>query len=205
MPLDPQFRTALDTLEAKGLLGLARGDAVASRAHYQRLALSRRGAGYAPEPVAWVADRHSTGGVPVRVYEPPNPRGATLIYLHGGGWVLGNVETHDPLCRRVANATSARVVSVDYRLAPEHPFPAGLNDAEDVLHWLRSADPDRPLACPAPASSTVSPASSAWSTPRTPPSPRSSTASASSCTADAEPGCRPGSFPGATGPHPVPP
>jgi acetyl esterase len=145
MPLDPQFRTALDTLEAKGLLGLARGDAAASRANYQRLALGRRGADYAPEPVADAADRRSTGGVPVRVYEPPNPRGATLIYLHGGGWVLGNVETHDPLCRRVTNATGARVVSVDYRLAPEHPFPAGLNDAEDVLHWLRADDPDRPL------------------------------------------------------------
>ena len=145
MPLDPQFRTALDTLEAKGLLGLVRGDATASRAHYQQLALSRRGADYVPEPVASVADRHSPGGVPVRVYEPLQPRGATLIYLHGGGWVLGNVETHDPLCRRVTNATGARVVSVDYRLAPEHPFPAGLDDAEDVLHWLRADDPDRPL------------------------------------------------------------
>jgi acetyl esterase len=145
MPLDPQFRTALDTLEAKGLLGLVRGDVAASRANYQQLALSRRGAAYVPEPVASVADQHSPGGVPVRVYEPLQPRGATLIYLHGGGWVLGNVETHDPLCRRVTNATGARVVSVDYRLAPEHPFPAGLDDAEDVLHWLRADDLDRPL------------------------------------------------------------
>jgi acetyl esterase len=95
--------------------------------------------------VASVVDQHSPGGVPVRVYEPLQPRGATLIYLHGGGWVLGNVETHDPLCRRVTNATGARVVSVDYRLAPEHPFPAGLDDAEDVLHWLRADDVDRPL------------------------------------------------------------
>lgn len=145
MPLDPQFRTVLDTLEAKGLLGLVWGDAPASRAHYQQLALSRRGADYVPERVASVADQHSPGGVPVRVYEPLQPRGATLIYLHGGGWVLGNVETHDPLCRRVTNATGARVVSVDYRLAPEHPFPAGLDDAEGVLHWLRADDPDRPL------------------------------------------------------------
>ena len=100
---------------------------------------------YVPEQVASVADRRSPGGVPVRVYEPQYPRGGTLIYLHGGGWVVGDVETHDPLCRRVANATGARVVSVDYRLAPEHPFPAGLDDAEDVLHWLQAADPDRPL------------------------------------------------------------
>ena len=145
MPLDPQFRVALDTFEAKGLLPLVRGDAAATRAHYRRLALSRRGEDYVPEQVASVADQRSPGGVPVRVYEPLRARGSTLIYLHGGGWVLGDVETHDPLCRRVANATGARVVSVDYRLAPEHPFPAGLDDAEDVLHWLRAADPDRPL------------------------------------------------------------
>jgi acetyl esterase/lipase len=143
MPLDPQFRTILDTLEAKGLVPLVQGDAEASRAHYRRLALSRRGPQYVPEPVASVTDERSPGGVPVRVYEPQNPRGRTLIYLHGGGWVLGDVETHDPLCRRVANATKATVVSVGYRLAPEHPFPAALDDAEEVLHWLRAADPDR--------------------------------------------------------------
>ena len=59
--------------------------------------------------------------------------------------MVGDVETHDPLCRRVANQTGARVVSVDYRLAPEHPFPAGLDDAEEVLHWLRAQDPGRPV------------------------------------------------------------
>jgi acetyl esterase len=145
MPLDPQFRAVLDTLETKGLLPLVQGDAETTRARYQRLALSRRGPQYVPEQVASVTDGHSPGGVPVRIYEPVHPRGRTLIYLHGGGWVVGNVETHDPLGRRVANATGARVVSVDYRLAPEHPFPAGLDDAEEVLHWLQAADPDRPL------------------------------------------------------------
>jgi acetyl esterase len=145
MPLDPQFRTILDTLETKGLVPLVQGDAEASRAHYRRLALSRRGPQYVPEQVASVTDGHSPGGVRVRVYEPLHPLGRTLIYLHGGGWVLGDVETHDPLCRRVANGTGARVVSVDYRLAPEHPFPAGLDDAEEVLHWLRATDPGRPL------------------------------------------------------------
>jgi acetyl esterase len=141
MPLDPQFRTILDTLEASGLLGLVHGDATTSRAHYQQLALRRRGPDYLPEPVASVADQRSPGGVPVRVYEPLHPRGSTLIYLHGGGWVLGNVETHDPLSRRVANATGARVVSVDYRLAPEHPFPAALDDATEVMHWLSKDQP----------------------------------------------------------------
>jgi acetyl esterase len=98
-----------------------------------------------PEPVATVADRRSPGGVPVRIFEPLQARGRTLVYLHGGGWVVGDVETHDPLCRRVANATGATVVSVDYRLAPEHPFPAGLDDAEEVLRWLSGEHADQPV------------------------------------------------------------
>ncbi|HLK77105.1 MAG TPA: alpha/beta hydrolase [Streptosporangiaceae bacterium] len=153
MPLDPQFRTVLDTFESKGLIPLVRGDAAETRAHYRTLALSRRGPEYVPEQVASAQDQHSPGGVPVRVYEPLEPgagtgtaSGSTLMYLHGGGWVVGDVDTHDPLARRVTNATGARVVSVDYRLAPEHPFPAALDDAEEVLHWLWTQDPGRPLA-----------------------------------------------------------
>jgi len=145
MPLDPQFRAILDTFEAAGLLPLVRGDAVQTRAHYRKLALLRRGPQYVPEQVASVADRRAPGGVPVRIFDPMQPRGCTLIYLHGGGGVVGDVETHDPLCRRVANATGARVVSVDYRLGPEHRFPAALDDAEDVLRWLYAGDPDRPV------------------------------------------------------------
>jgi acetyl esterase len=115
------------------------------RAHYRKLVLSRRGEGFVPEQVAAVADRRSPAGVPVRIFEPLQPAGVTLIYLHGGGWVVGDVETHDPLCRRVANETGARVVSVEYRLAPEHPFPAALDDAESVLGWLCTEDPGRPV------------------------------------------------------------
>ncbi|HEX3753120.1 MAG TPA: alpha/beta hydrolase [Streptosporangiaceae bacterium] len=145
MPLDPQFRTILDTLEAKGLLPLVRDDAEQTRAHYRTLSLSRRGSQFVPEPVASVADRLSPGGVPVRIFEPCQPRGGTVVYLHGGGWVVGDVETHDPLARRVANVTGARVVSVGYRLAPEHPFPAGLDDAEHVLRWVGEESPDEPV------------------------------------------------------------
>jgi acetyl esterase len=142
MPLDPQFRTILDQLEVKGLLPLTRDDAQLTRAHYRTLSLSRRGPQFVPEPVASVADRYSPAGVPVRIFEPCAPRGGTVIYLHGGGWVVGDVDTHDPLCRRVANVTGARVVSVGYRLAPEHPFPAGLDDAEHVLRWVGEESPD---------------------------------------------------------------
>jgi acetyl esterase len=145
MPLDPQFRAAIDTLQAAGALPLVRGDAAQSRAHYRALSLSRRGPGFVPEPVASVSDQRSPGGVPVRIFIPRQAAGGTLVYLHGGGWVVGDVETHDPLCRRVANATGARVVSVDYRLAPEHPFPAGLDDAQEVLEWVCAQDPDQPV------------------------------------------------------------
>ena len=142
MPLDPQFRTILDTLEAAGMLPLIReDDPVASRAHYLQLAMSRRGPGFTPEAVALVTDGHSPGGVPVRIFEPLEQRPVVVIYLHGGGWVVGNVESHDPLCRRVANATGARVISVDYRLAPEHPFPAPLDDATEVLEWVSEQNP----------------------------------------------------------------
>ena len=145
MPLDPQFRVILDALESAGSLPLVRGDAVQTRAHYRKLVLSRRAAGFVPEQVASVADRRSPAGVPVRIFEPLQPAGVTLIYLHGGGWVVGDVETHDPLCRRVANVTGARVVSVGYRLAPEYPFPAALDDAGAILGWLCADDPGRPV------------------------------------------------------------
>lgn len=77
------------------------------------------------------------GPVPVRVYtprvEPPLPG---LVWFHGGGWVLGDLETHDALCRHLALACAAVVVSVDYRLAPEHPFPAAVDDATAATRWV---------------------------------------------------------------------
>ncbi|HEY3688564.1 MAG TPA: alpha/beta hydrolase [Streptosporangiaceae bacterium] len=82
------------------------------------------------------------GDVPVRMYRPdadgPLP---VLVYLHGGGWVLGSLETCDRTCRNLAALTGCAVVSVDYRLAPEHPFPAALDDARAVVHHL-AANPE---------------------------------------------------------------
>jgi acetyl esterase/lipase len=81
------------------------------------------------------------GPIPARLYDPPGTglEGRPLIvYLHGGCWALGDLETHDGVCRFLALNTSAAVLSVDYRLAPEHPFPAGLEDAFAALRWAQA-------------------------------------------------------------------
>jgi acetyl esterase len=77
----------------------------------------------------------TAGGLPARVYEPEGARG-TVAYLHGGGWVMGNLDSVDAVCRALADASRARVVSIDYRLAPEHPFPAALGDALAAVRSL---------------------------------------------------------------------
>jgi acetyl esterase len=106
-----------------------------------------------PEPVPQVVDRVLGGGghdVPVRVYMPKAPRPLpVLVYFFGGGWVLGSLDAVDPVCRRLANATPCAVVSVAYRRAPEHPFPAGLEDCYAATRWMAEhggelgLDPDR--------------------------------------------------------------
>ncbi len=74
--------------------------------------------------------------VPLRLYEPEHPRG-TIVYAHGGGWATGDLAYSDELCRHLAVDAALRVVSVDYRLAPEHPFPAGPDDVAAAWRWSR--------------------------------------------------------------------
>ncbi len=101
------------------------------------------------DDVAHLAE-HDLGGIRVRVYRPDAEEALpTVVYLHGGGWVVGSIESHDPLCRALAARAPAVVVSVDYRLAPEHPFPAAVEDAWAVTMWLAEharelgGDPER--------------------------------------------------------------
>ncbi len=79
------------------------------------------------------------GGVTVRAYSPDRTvTHPILVYFHGGGWVRGNIDTHDDLCRRLTNALDAVVLSVDYRRAPEHPFPGPLLDSYAAMEWAVS-------------------------------------------------------------------
>lgn len=100
-------------------------------------------AGAGPE-LDHVADRE-IAGVPCRVYANQNPTGI-LLFLHGGGYVIGDLDTHDQVCRQLALESQATVVAVHYRLAPEHPFPAGIEDAWAVMQAL---DADRDSYGPA--------------------------------------------------------
>jgi acetyl esterase len=73
---------------------------------------------------------------PARLYAPSDARLPVLLYLHGGGFVIGGLETHDSLCRQLALRSGAAVLALDYRLAPEHRFPAAVDDANAALGWL---------------------------------------------------------------------
>lgn len=89
-------------------------------------------------PLPVVADVDADG-VPCRLYAT-RPDVPLLVYLHGGGWCYGSIETFDRVCRRIADRSGCAVLSVGYRLAPEHVFPAALEDAETVMSYVRKAD-----------------------------------------------------------------
>ena len=84
----------------------------------------------------------AAGPLGARFYLPPNLPGGTppplLVYYHGGGWVIGDLETHDGVCRFLAAAAGLAVLSIDYRLSPEHPFPAAIEDAWDAFAWAKA-------------------------------------------------------------------
>ena len=107
----------------------------------------------AKRPQRLLVEDLDADGVHVRVFRPPgeDPKPG-VIYFHGGGWVLGSCETHDDMCAELADLADVAVVLVDYRLAPEHPHPAQLDDSLKVLAWMRSTgralgiDPARIIA-----------------------------------------------------------
>jgi acetyl esterase len=148
VPLDPQARTLIDLIDGAGGFALTpESDPQQLRDLYAALAMP------AAVAVDTVEDRTIPGPggeIPVRIYrtegDAPKP---VIVYYHGGGWVIGSIDTHDDGCRTFANAVDAVVVSVDYRLAPEHPFPAPIDDALAALRWVHrnatelGADPSR--------------------------------------------------------------
>ena len=137
MPLDPQIQQVIDAMQSMNFPGLS-----ALPVEQAREAIALMG-GDRPEPpaVADVADRTvpgPRGDIPVRVYRPAGAEEAlgVVVFFHGGGWVIGSIDTHDVTARELANGSGAVVVSVEYRLAPEHRFPAAVDDAWAATQWV---------------------------------------------------------------------
>jgi acetyl esterase len=137
MQLDPQMKALLDQLASAGGKPFHDGTPEEARAGINALIGLVAGP---PQKVAKIEDRKIPGPggqIPVRIYTVAGaaPMGA-LVYFHGGGWVVGDIESHDVLCRSLANGAGCVVVSVDYRLAPEHKFPAAPEDSYAATRWI---------------------------------------------------------------------
>ena len=136
MPVHPQVSQLLDAMAEIGGPALNEMDPVAARTMYKAMAAFGKA-----EEVARIDDRlvpGPAGEIPVRVYTPAAAVGCAvplLVWLHGGGWVIGDLDTADATARSLANRSGVVVVSVDYRLAPEHRAPAALDDSMAVLTW----------------------------------------------------------------------
>ena len=145
--LDPQAAALLETVEAMG-----EPPTQALSVESARGRLGELFADASREDVDRVEEfsiEGPAGAIPVRLYAPAGEGHPLLVYLHGGGWTVGDLETHDPVCRALSNAADCAVLSVDYRLAPEQPFPAAIEDAYAAVRWAGeygdriNCDPDR--------------------------------------------------------------
>lgn len=141
MALHPQAQTLLDQMAAASDRQVAQLEVPEARAMFK----AGRGLGRVPDTPVAAEDRMVPGpggAIALRIYRPASPPSQRrsdlpiMVYFHGGGFVFGDLDTHDPLCRQFAAAVPAVVVSVDYRLAPEHRFPAAVDDAEAAVRWV---------------------------------------------------------------------
>lgn len=139
MPLDPQCAAIIETAARAGS-PFGGDDPVLLRAGYEA---GTAAYSYAPGPIdVFAHDMPCEGGtLPVRRYRPAGAAGAlpTLIFYHGGGWVVGSLDSHDHLCRHLAVRAGVQVLSVGYRLAPEHRFPKAFEDSLAALRWTVAA------------------------------------------------------------------
>lgn len=138
MPVDPQCQAILDAVAAQGA-PFANDDYRAIRTAYADTT-----ARYCHEPPGPVAVTEHTfvgpaGNIGLRRYVPATAASGPLpclVFFHGGGWVVGDLATHDHICRYFAAGAAICVIAVDYRLAPEHPFPAAFDDCLAAVHWI---------------------------------------------------------------------
>jgi acetyl esterase len=136
MPLDPDVANLLSILDRIGVHSLAEGGVDQARTEFHRLTAGTRTPENTPQ-VGSVED--VTGGpVPLRIYRPEGEPATEVpvVFFHGGGFAIGSIETHDVQVRNLCRATGAVVVSVEYRLAPEDPWPAAADDCLAAADWV---------------------------------------------------------------------
>lgn len=150
MALDPQAKALLDALAQLGGPPILQSEPAEVR---EAMAAMEAMSDASDEEVREVVDRTIPGpggDLPVRIYTPvlatEGAPQACLVWYHGGGWVIGDLDTTDGVCRALCGRAAATVISVDYRLAPEHPYPAALDDAEAAFDWVRDHAEDLYLA-----------------------------------------------------------
>jgi acetyl esterase len=134
--LDPQARALIDLMVERQLPPMHTLPPTEAR----RVYLERRFFTQPTQPpVGEVRDLQTAGGVRLRLYRPPQPGvHPVLVYFHGGGWTIGDLDSHDVLCRQLCLAADVAVVAVDYRMGPEHRFPAAVEDCVEAMRWVRS-------------------------------------------------------------------
>lgn len=139
MPLDPQIEVVINLVKQANAPEFWQLTPDQAREQY----LLRTDKLKVREPIHKTEDRRIPGpanDIPIRIYQPREPKPGEklpiLVWYHGGGFVIGNLDTHDSACRLLANQADCLVVSVDYRLAPEYKFPAAVEDCEAALKWV---------------------------------------------------------------------
>jgi acetyl esterase len=132
LTLDPQIAALLERVNAAP--PLSSGSPEEGREAFRTLNLLA--ARFAPEIEVGSVEDRDDGPVPMRIYRPSGEALGTLMFIHGGGFVVGDLDSYDYQCRVLCSRAGVTVVSIDYRLAPEHPFPAGVEDTEAALDWV---------------------------------------------------------------------
>jgi acetyl esterase/lipase len=143
---DHELAAFLKDFYARQVPPAAQAGAVALRA-----AAAERAATRPAGPPVSVSDLSVPGGGPARLYRPAGGGAAVVLFLHGGGFVIGDLDTHDRACRRLADRSGVSVLALHYRRAPEHPWPAAVDDAVAALRWIAS----RPAVLGLPAGAAV--------------------------------------------------
>lgn len=130
MPVDADVSAFLEQLAAAEGPSMADVGPEAAREMYRAM--------QSMNPIADIAsiEDHQAGDIPIRIYRNRHEVTPAIVYFHGGGWVIGSLDTHDCICTQLVDATDITVIAVDYRLAPEHPFPASVDDCFRALCWI---------------------------------------------------------------------